>query len=82
MIDTLSISNDIANFTVDKSTLIQVMYWWREAVRHHYGPNELIHPPPLVPQWIGSALVKIMARRLFGAKPLSEPVMGYYQLDS
>ena len=51
MIDTLSISNDIAikwipeNFTVDKSTLIQVMYWWREAVRHHYGPNELIQPP-------------------------------------
>ena len=36
---------------------------------------------PLVPrQWIGSALVPIMACRLFGAKPLSKPVLGY-QLD-
>ena len=32
-------------------------------------------------QWIGSALVQIMACRLFGAKPLSKPMLGYYQLD-
>ena len=32
-------------------------------------------------QWIGAALVQIMARRLFGAKPLSEPMLGYCQLD-
>ena len=33
-------------------------------------------------QWIGSALVQIMAcRRLFGTKPLSKPVLGYCQLD-
>ena len=32
-------------------------------------------------QWIGSALVQIMACRLFGAKPLSKPMMGYCQLD-
>ena len=32
-------------------------------------------------QWIGSALVKIMACRLFGAKPLSKPMLGYCQLD-
>ena len=33
-------------------------------------------------QWIGSALVQIMACRLFGTKPLSKPMQGYYQLDS
>ena len=32
-------------------------------------------------QWIGSALVQIMACRLSGAKPLSSPVLGYCQLD-
>ena len=31
--------------------------------------------------WIRSALVQIMACRLFGAKPLSEPVLGYCWLD-
>ena len=34
-----------------------------------------------MPKWIGSALVQIMACRLIGAKPLSKPVLGYYQLD-
>ena len=28
-----------------------------------------------------SSLLQIMARRLFGAKPLSEPMLPYYQLD-
>ena len=28
-------------------------------------------------QWIGEALVQIMACRLFGAKPLSESILGY-----
>ena len=32
-------------------------------------------------QWIGSALVQIMAYSLFGAKPLSKPILGYCQLD-
>ena len=31
-------------------------------------------------QWTGSALVQIMACRLFGAKPLPEPVLTYCQL--
>ena len=31
--------------------------------------------------WVGSALVQIMACRLFGAKPLPEPMLSYYQLD-
>ena len=33
-------------------------------------------------QWIGSALVQIMACHLFGAKPLPQPVLAYCQLDS
>ena len=32
-------------------------------------------------QWTGSALVQVMACRLFGAKPLSEPMLPYCQLD-
>ena len=32
-------------------------------------------------QWIGWALVQIMVCRLFGAKPLSKPMLGYCQLD-
>ena len=31
-------------------------------------------------QWIGSALIQIMAWRIFGAKPLSKPMLGYCQL--
>ena len=31
-------------------------------------------------QWIRSALVQVMACRLFGAKPLSKPMLGYCQL--
>ena len=31
-------------------------------------------------QWIESALVQIMACRLFGAKPFSKPMLGYYRL--
>ena len=32
-------------------------------------------------QWIGWALVKIMACRIFSAKPLPKPIQDYYQLD-
>ena len=32
-------------------------------------------------QWLGSALVQIMACRQFGAKPLSKPMLAYCQLD-
>ena len=47
-------------------------------------PISLNSSPPsaaYMSQWIGSALVKIMACRLFGAKPLSKPLLGYCQLD-
>ena len=32
-------------------------------------------------KWITSAFVQIKACSLFGAKPLSKPMLGYYQLD-
>ena len=32
-------------------------------------------------QWVGSALVQIMACRLFGAKALSKPTLGHHQLE-
>ena len=35
----------------------------------------------LMRQWIRSALVQIMAWRLFSTKPLSKPMLGYCQLD-
>ena len=45
---------------------------------YHFNPS----PPGAAHkrQWIGSALVQIMACRLF-AKPLSKPMLGYCQLD-
>ena len=40
-------------------------------------------PPsaPYMSKWIESALTQKMACRLFGAKPLSKPMLGYCQLD-
>ena len=33
-------------------------------------------------QWIGSALVQIIACHIFGAKPLSQPMLGFCQLGT
>ena len=51
-------------------------------------PNELLKwlnsSPPgaaYMRQWTWSALIQIMASRLDGAKPLSEPMLTYCQLD-
>ena len=41
-------------------------------------------PPPsaaYMRQWIRSVLVQTMAWCLYGTKPLSEPMLGYFQLD-
>ena len=46
--------------------------------------NELTRLTPsaaYMRQWIGSALVQIMACRLFGAKPLSKPMLCYCLLE-
>ena len=51
----------------------------------HSNPEGYAYPIPssiaYMRQWAGSALVQIMARRLFGAKPLPEPMLTYCQLD-
>ena len=46
-------------------------------------PINSLSPPSAtyMHQWIGSALVQIMACRLFGAKSLSKPMLAYCQLD-
>ena len=47
--------------------------------------NNIINSSPLsdayMHQWIGSVLVQIMACHIFGTKPLSEPMLGYCQLN-
>ena len=37
---------------------------------------------PHICQWIGSALVQILACHLFGTKPLSKPMLGYCPLGT
>ena len=43
----------------------------------------ILFPPSAVYMlwWIESALIRVMVSRLFGAKPLPEPVLTYNQLD-
>ena len=46
--------------------------------------DDIINSPPSAAythQWMGSALFQIMACCLFGAKPLSKPMLGYCELD-
>ena len=81
------------DLTDDKSTLVQVMAWCRQATSHYlnqYWPRSL--PPYVVtrPQWVNSlrpsdaislsTLVQVMASCLEGAKQLSEPVLVCSQL--
>ena len=55
-----------------------VSIWWR----HHVIFLWLITScAAYMRQWIGSALVQIMACRLIGAKPLTKPLLAYCQLD-
>ena len=44
--------------------------------------NSSIPSAAFVCQWTGSSLGQVMACRLFGTKPLPEPVLAYCQLDS
>ena len=48
---------------------------------HLQGANDLTHLP-LMPHICVSESVKIMVCRLFGAKPLSKPMLDYCQLTS
>ena len=48
------------------------------------GLNLNSSPPSVayIHLWTGSTMIQVMACRLLGAKPLPEPVLVYYQLDS
>ena len=52
---------------------------------HQYKTEEFINTSPpsaaYMRQWIGWALVQIMYCRLFSAKPLPKPMLGYRQLN-
>ena len=67
------------------SYYITVLFWamiiaWRDFSHNVF--YQLITPSAAyMRQWIVSALVQIMACGLYGAKPLSEPMLDYYQLD-
>ena len=73
-----------------------IVYIWLSIASYHVVSSstwpewdvQLPPPPPPPPsaaymrQWIGSVLVQIMACRLFGAKPLPEPMLAYCSLGS
>ena len=56
---------------------------WMPATYFHCFLHINSYPPnaTYMHQWIGSALVQIMACRLFGAKPLSKSILYYCQAD-
>ena len=78
----------------DNSTLVQIMAWCRQATRHYLNQcwprslrltrpqcvNSSILSATYMRQWIGSALVQIIACLLFSTKPLSKPMLCYFQL--
>ena len=70
----------------------QLMFGWFRSLSHYftlkdhqtYIYSDINSSPPSAAYmgwWIGLALVQIMACRLFGAKPLSKPILGHCQLD-
>ena len=51
--------------------------WHQRQININWSPPSAAY----MRQWIGSALVQIMACPLFGTKPLSKPMLVYCQLD-
>ena len=72
----------IQNFFPEKMYLIMSFAKLR---LFHSGIDQCMNASPpsaaYMRRWTGSALVQIMACRLDGAKPLSEPMLTYYQFD-
>ena len=59
-------------------------FWFPGAhkLRSYRQPiNSLRLCDAYIHQWIGSVLLQVMACRLFGTKPLPEPMLTYWQLD-
>ena len=66
---------------------LAAVIWFSDCPVHSQkdGSRGLNSSPPsttYMRQWTGSALVQVMACRLFGAKPLPEPMLIYCQLDA
>ena len=56
-------------------------YFDTEPCLENYSFNSLKPSDPYLRQWSRPSLVYLMACRLFGTKPLSEPMMTYCQFD-
>ena len=56
---------------------------WFQLIRNGWAVTNaaLTHLPLVLHRWTGSALVQIMACRLDSAKPLSEPMLTYCEID-
>ena len=66
--------------------MVQVIAWHHPSDKPLYEPtlrfNSSSPSAAYMRQWTVSTLVQIMACRLFGAKPLPEPMLAYCQFDS
>ena len=56
--------------------------YWGICVTRSQWVNSSPPSAAYMRQWTGSSLVQVMACRLFGAKPLPEPMLTYCELDS
>ena len=63
-------------------TLRSIGHLFRYHCIHNEGINSSPPSAAYMRQWMGLVLVKIMACRLPGAKPLSKPMLGNHQLDT
>ena len=66
-----------------KSDICNSMKWFQEIISLcHSVVNSSSPCAAYIHQWSGSTLVQVLACRLYGAKPLPEPMLAYCQLDS
>ena len=59
-----------------------VVIWLEDELLHFDQLNSSSRSVTYMCQWVGSTLFQIMAFRLFGAKPLSKPMLDYCWLDT
>ena len=69
----------------NNSALVQIMAWRRSGDKSLSEPmmvNLLTHICVTRPQWVKSSLIQMRVCYLFGAKPLSNPILDCSQLDT
>ena len=75
--------DDLVTFGPRSSAGIVLTWFGREYSIPHTGRVNSSPPSATyMRQWAGSALVRVMAWRRTGAKPLPEPMLAYCELDS